>query len=61
MKNHRNPARVLILGRETIRQLSSVELRHAGGGGVTDMSQGTACRTVCTPCTGSGGTVHTLE
>lgn len=52
LANH-TTRRALILDRETVRRLSSAELGHVAGG--TDVSQGTQCRTWCTPCTGAGG------
>jgi hypothetical protein len=49
----------LKIDRETIRQLSPSKLGQVVGG--TDVSQGTACRTWCTPCGGHGSTGPVLQ
>ena len=55
MKKPASAHRTLRLDREAIRHLSSAELQHAAGANTAALSQGTLCRTACTPCTGSGG------
>ena len=61
MKKPDAARRTLRLDREAIRHLSSSELQHAAGAGTADLSQGTVCRTACTPCTGRGGGGPVLE
>ena len=51
MKKIEHQNRKLTVDRETIRRLSETALGQIAGG--TDVSQGTACRTWCTPCTGT--------
>jgi hypothetical protein len=54
MKKPAQARRTLRLDREAIRHLSSSELEHAAGASTADLSQGTLCRSACTPCTGTG-------
>lgn len=60
MKKLATARRTLRLDREAIRHLSSSDLGHAAGASTADLSQGTVCRTACTPCIGGGGG-HKLE
>lgn len=60
MKKIASQIRKLSLDREVIRRLSSAELGEVAGG--TDVSQGTACRSACAPCTVTGtGTRPKME